>query len=56
MTGINVAQVFNNALDTANLTGSDTLLAALGAGTLVGDELGVNVELRGALPLVANEA
>ena len=52
----NLGMQFNSALAQANLTGSDTLLAALGAGTLVGDELGVNVELRGALPLVANEA
>ena len=52
----NLGMQFNPALTQANLTGSDTLLAALGAGTRVGDELGLNVELRGAIPLVASDA
>ena len=45
---------FNPAVDLYNITGADTLLAGLGVGYLIKDNLGVNVEGVVQAPLAAN--
>ncbi len=53
---MNAGAQINPSVDRANLTGSDMVTLGLGAGYRASQTLGVNYEIRGAMPLEASSA